>query len=109
MRKLILPVVVNLVLGVPAIVPFFLLWYGWASWSPTEFRQGLMEPSVNEEPLGWAMIAGPFVFGFGGIWLFVNWLVRGRRTMVPRLRYWSVCVAATLVPYLSLGLWDALH
>lgn len=109
MRKLILPVVVNLILGVPAIVPFFLLWYGFASWSPTEFWQGMTEPSVNEEPLGWAVVAAAVWLPGAGAWWAVNWLFRDIRKAVPPLRYWGVCVAATLVPYLALVLWDAMH
>ncbi|WP_239082147.1 hypothetical protein [Actinoplanes teichomyceticus] len=89
----------NLLLGVPAMIPIHLTWYivangplaelGWTeqswTWNPND---GLL-PLVT-------MATVLFVL-FGSIWVGVNAYMR-YRTAVPATRYWLACSVATLAP-----------
>ncbi|WIM95966.1 hypothetical protein ACTOB_008112 [Actinoplanes oblitus] len=99
LRKLAVPIGVNALLGIPALVPIHLIWYilangpladlGWTqrswSWNPND---GLL-------PL--VIIAALVLVVFGAIWGGANAFLR-RRTDLPAAQYWLICSAATLVP-----------
>ncbi|MBT8228383.1 MAG: hypothetical protein HKP61_20905 [Dactylosporangium sp.] len=100
-----MPIGVNLLLGIPAIIPFFLVWYfmvngplgslGWAQRNPTE----------NDGMLPMVIVVVPVFCLFGLIWWLVNLLLRRMTAVraVPAFQYWSACVLACLVPY-AMGL-----
>ncbi|MER5563246.1 MULTISPECIES: hypothetical protein [unclassified Streptomyces] len=101
MRKLCVPVVVNLLLGVPAIVPLFLAWYILANGPLAAIGWTMQDPNENDGMLLWLVIAAPVFCLFGLVWGLINAWLR-RRTQVRGSRYWSVCAAASIAPFLMI-------
>lgn len=99
LRKLLVPVGVNLLLGIPAIVPLFLAWYVLSNWPLAALGWTRPEPTENDGILLWLIVVVPVFCAFLGVWALINVWLR-RRTAVPASRYWPACVAASLVPYL---------
>lgn len=102
MRTWLLTVVgVNLLLGIPAVVPMWLLWYFAVNWplAAAGWTQG--EPTENDGVLPWLLIGGPVVVLFTLVWWFVNRPMRRRVALDSRL-YWLVSALVTLVPTFTL-------
>ncbi|MFG2823968.1 hypothetical protein ACGFX4_31640 [Kitasatospora sp. NPDC048365] len=92
---------VNLLLGVPAIVPLFLLWYFASNWPLAAMGWTEREPTENDGVLPWVLFAGPVVTVFALVWSLVN--VRlWRRTALAARAYWPGSVVLTLAPTLAL-------
>ncbi|WP_380281672.1 hypothetical protein [Kitasatospora purpeofusca] len=88
--------VANLLLGVPAVVPVWLLWYFAANWPLAALGWTVGEPTENDGPLPWLVLGGPVVAAFAGLWWLAN---RGlRRRSGGGRGYWPLSVALTLVP-----------
>ncbi|GAA1392392.1 hypothetical protein GCM10009639_23940 [Kitasatospora putterlickiae] len=88
--------VVNLLLGVPAVVPVWLLWYFAVNWPLKALGWTVGEPTENDGPLPWLVLAGPLVLAFTALWWLAN---DGLRRRSGRGRgYWSLSVALTLLP-----------
>ena len=98
MRRLLVAIGVNLVLGVLAVVPLFLVWYALSNGPLASLGWTQPEPTENEGMLIWWLIAAVAFGGFASIWGFVNAWTR-RRVAVPASHYWPACVAASLVPF----------
>ncbi|MER7998030.1 hypothetical protein [Streptomyces sp. NPDC095613] len=88
---------VNLLLGVPAVVPVFLLWYFASNWPLAAIGWTQGEPTENDGMLPWFLFAGPIVIGFPLLWLLVNIALRRRTGWRPRL-FWPVSALLTLGP-----------
>jgi hypothetical protein len=97
-RKLYVPVVVNLLLGIPAIVPLFLAWYIMVNGPLAALGWTQQDPNENDGMLPWLVIAAPVFCLFGLIWGLANVWMR-RRTAVRASRFWPACAAASLVPF----------
>jgi|SRR6185436_17560894 hypothetical protein len=98
MRRLLVAVGVNLVLGVLAVVPLFLIWYALSNGPLAALGWTRGEPTENDGMLIWWFLAAVAFGGFASIWGLVNVWAR-RRVAVPGSRYWLACVAASLVPF----------
>ena len=98
MRRLLVPVGVNLLLGILAVVPFFLLWYALSNGPLADLGWTRGEPTENDGMLIWWLIAAVALGTFVSIWGFVNVWLR-RKVAVPASHYWPACVVATLVPF----------
>ncbi|MFE3516822.1 hypothetical protein [Streptomyces sp. NPDC059166] len=92
---------VNLALGVPGVVPVWLVWYVLANGPFAEMGWTLREPTENDGMLLWLVIVVPVVAVFAGIWWLANDPVCRRAGLAPRL-YWPGGVLLTLVPTLLL-------
>jgi hypothetical protein len=103
--KLVVAVVVNVLLGIPAVVPLFLAWYMLSNWPLADLGWTQGEPTENDGISGWFIIATPVFCLFGSVWGLINGWMR-RRTPVRASRYWLACVAAVLVPGAGLVLAD---
>jgi len=102
MRTRLLAVVgVNLLLGIPAVVPVFLLWYFAVNWPLAAVGWTQREPTENDGMLPWLMIGGPVLTLFAAVWWLVNSPMRRRVALAPRL-YWLVSALMTLVPSFTL-------
>ncbi|MFB6955915.1 hypothetical protein ACFCYB_02500 [Streptomyces sp. NPDC056309] len=98
--KSFVPVAVNLLLGIPAIVPVFLVWYVLSNGPLAELGLTSRDPNEDDGMLLWLVIVVPVVACFGGIWALVNIWLRRRLFIVPLpYPYWLVCVTATLAPF----------
>ncbi|MFH8257040.1 hypothetical protein [Streptomyces roseolus] len=104
MRSLLVPAGVNILLGIPGIVPFFLVWYFLSNGPLAAIGWTQQDPNENDGMLLWLVIVVPVLGIFALVWGLVNaWL--SRRTPVGKAGYWLVCAAAVLVPYcVAIGL-----
>jgi hypothetical protein len=98
-RKLAAPIVVNLLLGIPALVPIHLIWYILANGPLADigWTQRSWSYNPNDGLIALAIIATLVVGVFGLIWAGANAFLR-HRTAVPTVQYWLACLVATLVP-----------
>jgi hypothetical protein len=103
MWKLGLAVFVNLLLGIPGVVPLFLVWYLMVNGPLAALGWTMRDPNENDGMLLWLVIIVPVFCLFASIWWLVNVWLRPT-TAVRASRYWPVCAAATLLPYFALGL-----
>jgi hypothetical protein len=97
MRRLLVAVAVNLLLGVLAVVPFFLIWYALSNGPLDALGWTRGEPTENDGMLIWWLLAAVAFGGFASLWGLVNVWAR-RRVAVPGSRYWPACVVASLLP-----------
>lgn len=88
---------VNLLLGVPGIVPSWLVWYFLANGPLAAAGWTSREPTENDGMMPWLIIVVPVVAVFAIIWWLVNESMGRRAAMDPRL-YWPVCVSLSLLP-----------
>ncbi|MGW8767593.1 hypothetical protein ACWGN5_34480 [Streptomyces sp. NPDC055815] len=103
MRKLLVPAGVNLLLGVPGIVPVFLVWYVLANGPLAALGWTTQDPNENDGMRLWLVIVVPVVGLYGLVWGLVNVRLR-RRTPVSRAVFWTVCAVASLAPFFAIGL-----
>ncbi|MFI1714119.1 hypothetical protein [Streptomyces litmocidini] len=103
MRKLLLPAGVNLLLGVPGVVPVFLVWYVLANGPLATLGWTERDPNENDGMWLWLVIVVPVVGLYGLVWGLVNARLR-RRTPVSRTVFWTVCAVASLTPFFAIGL-----
>ncbi|WP_374982415.1 hypothetical protein [Streptomyces fradiae] len=91
----------NLVLGVPAVVPIWMVWYLLSNWPLAALGWTRAEPTENDGVWPWFVVAGPVVVLSGLAWWAVNRPLRRRDEGGGGL-YWSVGAAATLAPSAAL-------
>ncbi|MER5354338.1 hypothetical protein ABT093_28915 [Kitasatospora sp. NPDC002551] len=93
---------VNLVMGLPAVVPLFLLWYFAANWPLAALGWTEGEPTENDGPLPWLVLCGPVVVACAALWWLANDALRRRSGRSGRTGggwfYWPVSAGLTLVP-----------
>ncbi|MFD5652268.1 MULTISPECIES: hypothetical protein [unclassified Streptomyces] len=92
------PFLVNLLLGVPAVVPIWLVWYLLANGPLAEFGGPMRNPTENDGLLPMLVVDVPVVALFGIIWWLVNEPLGRWTTLAPR-SFWPLCV---LVPFLPM-------
>ncbi|MFC8591233.1 hypothetical protein [Streptomyces atroolivaceus] len=85
----------NLLLGIPAVAPLWLLWFLAANW--------LTGPAPEEnDGLGvWMVITAVVVGLYALLWASVNRPIARRSSLTPRT-YWLTGVLATLLPSTAL-------
>lgn len=89
-------VVVNLLLGVPGVVPVWLLWYFAVNWPLAALGWSRPEPTENDGMLP-GLVVGVLLLALFVLWWLLNSSVRRRIALDPRV-YWPVSALATLVP-----------
>ncbi|MFJ4977335.1 hypothetical protein ACIP6X_18625 [Streptomyces coeruleorubidus] len=95
------PLLVNVLLGIPAVVPFWLLWYLVVNWPLAELGWTVREPTENDGMALWLVIVVPVVTLYALIWWLANMPLRRRTALAPRT-YWLLSLAAPLVPTAAL-------
>ncbi|MES5818318.1 hypothetical protein [Streptomyces sp. RG80] len=95
------PLLLNVLLGIPGVVPIWLLWYVAANGPLAELDLTVREPTENDGMLPWLLIVVPVVGLFGLLWWLANSPLRRRTALAPRA-YWSLSVVALLVPTIAL-------
>ncbi|WP_031047018.1 hypothetical protein [Streptomyces sp. NRRL F-5650] len=91
------PFLVNLLLGVPAVVPVYLVWYVLANGPLAEYGGPMRNPTENDGMLPMLVVVFPVVVLFGLIWWLVNEPLRRRTSLAPR-SFWLLCVLVPLWP-----------
>lgn len=92
---------VNLLLGVPGVVPVWLLSYFAVNWPLKALGWTVGEPTENDGMLPWLLVGGPVLLVFGLVWWLANRPLRRRSALAARV-YWPVSVLVTLVPSFAL-------
>lgn len=92
---------VNLLLGVPAVVPVWLLWYFAVNWPLAAVGWTQRNPTENDGMLPWFLIGAPLVVGFTLLWWLANRPVR-RRIPLDSPLYWPISALVALVPTFTL-------
>ncbi|MGW3936301.1 hypothetical protein [Streptomyces phaeochromogenes] len=92
---------VNLLLGVPGVVPVWLLSYFAVNWPLKALGWTVGEPTENDGMLPWLLVGGPVLLLFGLVWWLANRPLRRGSALEPRV-YWPVGVLMTLVPSFAL-------
>jgi hypothetical protein len=85
---------VNVLLGIPGIVPIWLLWFLAASRHDPE-------PTENDGTALWLVIIAPVV----GLYMLLWWSANSalaRRTSLAARNYWMLSVVSTFLPALTL-------
>ena len=100
-------VAVNVLLGIPAVVPFYLAWYVLVNGPLADLGWTQREPTENDGMLLWVIFVVPVICMCGAIWGFINVWLR-RRTAGRALWYWVACVAALIAPTAGLVVIDVL-
>ncbi|WP_199830819.1 hypothetical protein [Streptomyces sp. MMG1533] len=93
----VLPVTANLVLGVVAVVPLWLLMQFARNYPLAALGLTGREPTDNDGMLPWALLLVPMWAVFLGLWISVNLLMR-ERTGASTGRYWGWVVVVVLAP-----------
>ncbi|MEW1721664.1 hypothetical protein [Streptomyces sp. NPDC093109] len=103
--KSFVPVVVNLLLGIPALVPIFLTWYFLSNGPMAELGWTRQDPNEDDGMLLWLVIIAPVVACFAGFWTLVNlWIRRTLIAEAPPYPYWLISVTLSLAPFfLAIG------
>lgn len=98
--KCLVPVAVNLLLGIPAVVPVFLIWYFLSNGPLAELGWTQRDPNEDDGMLLWLVIIVPVVACFAGLWTLINLWIRHRLiTEASPYRYWPAAAALTLAPF----------
>lgn len=95
------PFAVNLLLGVPGIVPIWLVFYFAVNWPLAGLGLAESSPTENDGVLPWLLVGGPVL----ALFFLVSWLANRplrRRTLLAPGAYWLLSVVATTLPTLAL-------
>ncbi|QEU89851.1 hypothetical protein [Streptomyces kanamyceticus] len=90
---------INLLLGIPAIVPMLMLWFLLSNWPLADIGLTTRIPTNEQDasPTAALLFFGPMIAASAVLWWIANRpLVR--RTQLTRPRYWLLSFASTLIP-----------
>lgn len=93
---------VNLLLGVPGVVPLWLAWYWLSEW-PLAGLGITRRDATNDD--GWViptLMILPVVLASAGLWWLIGSGLRRRLGHPPRRWFWPLSVVASLLPTLGL-------
>ncbi|WP_327388613.1 MULTISPECIES: hypothetical protein [unclassified Streptomyces] len=88
-------------MGVPCVLPVWLLWYVAANGPLADLGWTQREPTENDGMLIVLVVVAPIVTAFVLLWWLANHFVRRWNTAAARV-YWPVCALVTLVPAATL-------
>lgn len=94
-------VALNLLLGVPAVVPLFLLWYLASNGPLADLGWTQREPTENDGTLLMVVVIVPVVVAFTLLWWLANYPVWRRIPLGSRL-YWTASALLTVLPTFAL-------
>ncbi|MGN9816997.1 hypothetical protein ACTMUQ_16850 [Streptomyces sp. SD11] len=95
------PLAVNVLLGVPGIVPIWLVFYFAVNWPLAGLGLAGSNATENDGVLPWLLVGGPILALFFLVWWLANRPLR-RRTHLEPGAYWLLSVTATTLPTLAL-------
>lgn len=98
--KLPIPIAVNLLLGIPAIVPILLGWRLMVNGPLAELGWTQRDPTADDGMVPMLIVIVPVICLFGLPWGLANAWMRSRTAALTSV-YWLACVAATFVPFFA--------
>ncbi|MEV6758232.1 hypothetical protein [Streptomyces sp. NPDC051214] len=98
-RRWYTPLGVNLLLGIPAIVPMLMLWFLLSNWPLAGMGLTARIPSSEhgDGPHAALLFFGPMIAAGGVLWWIVNRLL-ARRTQLTAPGYWLLSLTGLLIP-----------
>ncbi|MFH8616556.1 hypothetical protein ACH4E8_15955 [Streptomyces sp. NPDC017979] len=93
----VVPVLLNLVLGLLAVVPLWLWVFFAINFPLAELGLTEREPTENDGMLPWLVVLVPLTGGLLGLWFLVGTLLR-RGPLRAARAYWWVLAAVALLP-----------
>ncbi|MDO0912088.1 hypothetical protein QQM39_14920 [Streptomyces sp. DT2A-34] len=90
----------NVLLGIPGVIPIWLLWFLAANWLSGP------EPTDNDPMVLWLPIAAIIVGPYAMLWWSVNRSIRRRSVLTPRT-YWPLSALATFLPSMALIIYSS--
>ncbi|MCT9138633.1 hypothetical protein [Streptomyces violarus] len=90
---------INLLLGIPAIVPILMLWFLLSNWPLADIGLTTRIPNNEQDdsPNAALLFFGPMIAASVILWWIANRPL-ARRTQLPASRYWLLALAGTLIP-----------
>jgi hypothetical protein len=95
------PVVVNLALGIVAVIPVWALVLFAVNYPLAGLGITHREPTENDGMLPWLLVLVPVWAAFLGLWIPVNLAMRRKRDAAKR-RYWTASSLLVLLPTVAL-------
>ncbi|MEV0322462.1 hypothetical protein ACIBKX_37175 [Streptomyces sp. NPDC050658] len=95
------PLLVNVLLGLPGVVPIWLVWYLMSNWPLADLGLTVREPTENDGMLVWLPIGVPVVVLYASLWWLASRPLRRRSELAPRT-YWCLSVLAPFIPTAAL-------
>ncbi|MGL3806985.1 hypothetical protein ACSYDW_12900 [Paeniglutamicibacter sp. R2-26] len=93
---------VNVLLGIPGIVPLFMAWYIAASWPLEALGLTQRDPTENDGIFPALVAFGPAIAASVLVWWMVNRWLRPRAVTSGRA-FWATAVVANLLPCFMLS------
>ncbi len=100
-RAALITVAVNLAVGGPAVVPWWLLRVGLSNWPLAELGSTVREPTEDDGILSWQVVGPPVVATATLLWWLLNSALRSRLA-AEAPRSWLLSTAAVLAPAAAL-------
>lgn len=92
-------VLLNLLLGIPGVIPVGMVWYFLANGPFAALRLPMRNPTENDGMLPIIIVIGPFVVGSALIWFLLNRLLI-KKPRLHRKRLWLLgAVMSLVVPF----------
>ncbi|GGV51093.1 hypothetical protein [Streptomyces spectabilis] len=90
---------INLLLGIPAIVPMLMLWILLSNWPLADIGLTTRMPNNEQDdsPTAALLFFGPLIAASAALWWIANRPL-ARRTHLTAPRYWLLSLAGTLIP-----------
>ena len=98
---------INLLLGIPAIVPMVMLWFLLLNWPLADIGLTTRVPNNEQDdsPKAVLLFFGPMIAASAVLWWIANRPLAGR-TQLTAPRYWLLALTSTLVPTaVAISIW----
>lgn len=95
----------NLLLGIPGVIPLWMLWYLTENWPLAELGITAREPTENDGMAVALLTFGPFLIAGALVWWFANRSL-SRRISLASHEYWLCSGLVTILPSVAIMLWS---
>lgn len=92
---------VNLLLGIPGVLPIWMLWYLMANWPLAELGVTMREPTENDGMTVALVVFGPVIVVYAVLWWIANRPLARRATLATH-HYWLLSGLGMLLPTAAL-------
>ncbi|MER7700715.1 MULTISPECIES: hypothetical protein [unclassified Streptomyces] len=105
-RRWYTPLGINLLLGIPAIVPVLMLWFLLSNWPLADMGLTTRIPNNEQDdsPNAVLLFFGPMIAASAVLWWIANRPL-ARRTRLTAPRYWLLSLTGALIPTAAITVW----